>query len=74
MGAGQAAGAASQPIVYQTPQGLVYATPHMGVGGIPESYIINLPQGPAIAVSPEQQAAAVGEIPALILSTAKMEL
>jgi len=36
-------------VVYQTPQGLVYATPTKGVDSLSEGgYILNLPQTPTL--------------------------
>ena len=44
-------------VMYQTAQGVVYATPSSGaVPGLPEGYILNLPQSTAIqAVHDPQQ-------------------
>ena len=42
-------------MMYQTPQGLVYAAP-AGIGALPEGFVLNLPQAQTLAVQGNQAA------------------
>ena len=44
------------PMMYQTPQGVVYAAAPSGMN-LPEGYVLNLPQTPTLAI-PQPQAVA----------------
>ncbi|CAH1791895.1 unnamed protein product, partial [Owenia fusiformis] len=48
----QANNSSGGTVMYQTPQGVVYATPTTQVNHIPDTFILNLPSAPVISQQP----------------------